>query len=87
MYGVVRPADIAADSNLPFDDNAMFLGLHQLLIDHALWALEIEDGNFGKADERWKAFVQKLEVEQGKLRGLLKPTGGFEFSGDWRKSS
>ncbi len=84
-YGVYQPAAIAAGSaDEPFDSNPLFRGLHMLLILHALWTLEVEDGNLAKADERWARFTELLEASIPIKPGKTSAGQGMSFDRGWK---
>jgi hypothetical protein len=84
-YGVYRPAAIAANSNRPFDNHALFEELEPELMEYALWILEIEDGNHSRKAEWLEAFVEKLEEKRGWLFGRMPAGRGMEFDRRWKR--
>ena len=86
-YGVKRPTAIASNSNLPFDNNPIFQPLHRLLILHAMFSMDLEDGKLAKPDareSRWNTFLAEVEAAGELMPGNMKAGGGFKFDRKWR---
>jgi len=86
-YGLKRPAAITSNALLPFDNNAIFQPLHRLLVLHAMFSLDLEDGRLGDPaarQQRWQTFLSEIETAQDILFGRVKAQGGMRFDKDWR---
>jgi hypothetical protein len=83
-FGIVRPADIAANSNYPFDNNRLFEDLDNLLLQWSLAEISRQDGNHEKADASMQKLVSYLDVARDWAPGELKVGDGFRFGKDWR---
>lgn len=84
-YHVYRPTDVAADTNEPFDNNKRYRSLHRLLILYALWTIDVEDGSFQKAEERWNRFLQETEDAVDWIGNTFRQAGGLKFDKSWRR--
>lgn len=80
---IYRPADIAYDSNSPFNSSRALVGLHYLAKLHSLWQMKLEDKQFADADRFEKKLNERIEQHLDILGSTVPVHGQHGFRTDF----
>lgn len=78
---IYHPAAIIEDSNLPFDNSSLLIGVvHTLLLFRSIWQIKLEDKEYPDADRMKKEVTEMLEEAQEFVDKISATPGhhGFE---------